>query len=160
VRRPVILVIHGPNLNLLGTREPHIYGHVSLAEIDSGLRERGGQLGISVETFQSNHEGALIDRVQRARGEAAGLIAAALPTVEVHLSNLHAREEFRHRSLLAPVCLGQIAGLGPIGYRLALEGLVDRISRDGPSPSRRRVSPVVPRPRSAAPSAKKGVPTR
>ena len=138
---PVVVVLHGPNLNLLGSREPHIYGHTTLQEIDVGLRTRGRELGLLVQTFQSNQEGALIDRVQQARGQASGLIinagglthtsvslrdaiaAVALPTVEVHLSNLHAREEFRHRSLLAPICLGQIAGLGPVGYRLALETL-------------------------------------
>jgi 3-dehydroquinate dehydratase II len=138
---PVVLVLHGPNLNLLGSREPGIYGHTSLKEIDDGLWTRGQELGLLVETFQSNHEGALIDRLHQARGQAGGLIinagglthtsvslrdavaAVALPSVEVHLSNLHAREEFRHHSFLTPVCLGMIAGLGPIGYRLALDAL-------------------------------------
>jgi 3-dehydroquinate dehydratase II len=138
---PVIVVIHGPNLNLLGTREPHIYGAVTLREIDEDLKTHGAELGVAVETFQSNHEGLLIDRVQQAHGKAAGLIinagglthtsvslrdaiaAIKLPTVEVHLSNLYTREDFRHRSYLAPVCLGQIAGLGAIGYRLALDAL-------------------------------------
>ena len=138
---PMILVLHGPNLNLLGTREPHLYGKTTLREIDLDLTNAGASLGLAVETFQSNHEGALVDRVQQARGRAAGMIvnagglthtsvslrdaiaAVKLPTVEVHLSNLYAREEFRHRSMLAPVCTGQIAGLGAIGYRLALEAL-------------------------------------
>lgn len=138
---PVILVIHGPNLNLLGTREPHIYGSTTLHEIDEDLRNRGTELGVAVQTFQSNHEGLLIDRVQQAHGKAAGLIVNAgglthtsvslrdaiaaikVPAVEVHLSNLYTREEFRHHSYLAPVCLGQIAGLGAIGYRLALDAL-------------------------------------
>ena len=144
---PVIVVIHGPNLNLLGTREPDVYGSTTLAEIDEDLRRHGAELGLSVETFQSNHEGQLIDRVQHCRGRAAGLIinaggfthtsvalrdavaAVQVPAVEVHLSNLYRREEFRHHSFLAAVCLGQIAGLGAIGYRLALDALA-RLVRD------------------------------
>lgn len=143
--QPVILVIHGPNLNLLGTREPHIYGQTTLRQIDDDLRTRGQMLGLAVETFQSNHEGALIDCVQQAHGKAAGLVvnagglthtsvslrdavaAVKLPAIEVHLSNLYTREEFRHHSFLAPVCLGQIAGLGAIGYRLALEALAELV---------------------------------
>lgn len=143
--QPVILVIHGPNLNLLGTREPHIYGSTTLREIDEELRTHGAELGIEVQTFQSNHEGLLIDRVQQSHGKAAGLIinagglthtsvslrdaiaAIKVPTVEVHLSNLYTREEFRHHSYLAPVCLGQIAGLGAIGYRLALDALANLV---------------------------------
>ena len=177
---PVVVVLHGPNLNLLGSREPHIYGHTTLQEIDDGLRTRGRELGLLVQTFQSNQEGALIDRVQQARGQASGIIinagglthtsvslrdaiaAVALPTVEVHLSNLHAREEFRHRSLLAPVCLGQIAGLGPVGYRLALEALAQLlhaspIERQTPSHDV-ELSPA--KPRSAVASPKKGGPPR
>jgi 3-dehydroquinate dehydratase-2 len=137
--RATVLVLHGPNLNLLGIREPHIYGHTTLADIDQDLRAYGAELGVAVETFQSNGEGALIDRIQQARLEAQALIVNAggythtsvalrdalagvgLPVIEVHLSNLAAREEFRHRSLLAPVCVGQITGLGAFGYRLALE---------------------------------------
>jgi len=147
----VVVVVNGPNLNLLGTREPHIYGPTTLREIDRDLQTRGAELGITVETFQSNHEGALVDCVQKAQGRAMGLIvnagglthtsvslrdaiaAVKLPTVEVHLSNLYTREEFRHRSLLAPVCKGQIAGLGAIGYRLALEALA-RLSLE-PAPA-------------------------
>jgi 3-dehydroquinate dehydratase II len=138
-QRPTVVVIHGPNLNLLGTREPHIYGHTTLADIDQDLRKAGEDLGVTVETFQSNGEGALIDRVHEARQQAQALIvnaggythtsvalrdalaAVGLPVIEVHLTNLAAREEFRHRSLLAPVCVGQITGLGAFGYRLALE---------------------------------------
>ena len=173
--RPVVVVLHGPNLNLLGLREPKIYGHTTLQEIDDGLLTRGCALGLSVETFQSNHEGALIDRVQQARGQANGLIinagglthtsvslrdavaAVALPTVEVHLSNLYTREEFRHRSFLAPVCLGQIAGLGPIGYRLALDALACLLV---PGQSGQPVEPSAAKSRSAVVPSKKGVPTR
>ena len=169
---PVILVIHGPNLNLLGTREPHIYGTTTLREIDDGLHARGAELGVTVETFQSNHEGLLIDRVQQAHGKAAGLIVNAgglthtsvslrdaiaaikVPTVEVHLSNLYTREEFRHHSYLAPVCLGQIAGLGAIGYRLALEALAKLVHR--PFPGRPRSSDSIPIKSRAATSSKKG----
>ena len=148
--RPTILVIHGPNLNLLGTREPNIYGSVTLPQIDDNLRAQGEKVGIEVECFQSNHEGAIVDMIQQSRGQAAGIIinagglthtsvslrdaisAVKTPTVEVHLSNLYAREEFRHRSMLAPVCLGQIAGLGAIGYRLALEALAPLVLEQDP----------------------------
>jgi 3-dehydroquinate dehydratase II len=151
--RPVIVVIHGPNLNLLGTREPHIYGQTTLREIDRDLVAHGAEMGLSVETFQSNHEGAIIDRIQQAHGRAAGIIINAgglthtsvsvrdaiagvkTPTVEVHLSNLYTREEFRHRSLLAPVCLGQIAGLGAIGYRLALDALAKLVQKQQITPA-------------------------
>ena len=177
---PVVVVLHGPNLNLLGSREPGIYGHTTLKEIDDGLKTRGHELGLLVQTFQSNQEGALIDRVQQARGQASGLVinagglthtsvslrdavaAVALPTVEVHLSNLAAREEFRHRSLLAPVCLGQIAGLGPVGYRLALEALAHLLLPSPlgrPTPSH-DAKPSPAKPRSAGASPKKGTPTR
>jgi len=168
-RLPVLLVVHGPNLNLLGSREPRLYGRTTLAQIDHGLAARGAELGLAVATFQSNHEGALVDRLQRARGQTAGLIinagglthtsvslrdavvALAVPTVEVHLSNIHAREEFRHWSYLAPVCLGQIAGLGAIGYRLALEALAP-ILKANPAPSQRKLH-IESR---AATSSKKG----
>jgi len=155
---PVIVVVHGPNLNLLGTREPHIYGKTTLAEIDRDLAARGAELGLAIETFQSNHEGSLVDRIQQAHGKAAGLIinagglthtsvalrdavaAVKVPTIEVHLSNLYAREEFRHQSLMAPVCLGQIAGLGAIGYLLALVALA-RVVPGSPSFSAGRPPP-------------------
>lgn len=150
LRPPLVVVVHGPNLNLLGTREPHLYGRTTLAEIDADLQACGTELGLAVETFQSNHEGALVDRVQQSAGVATGLIvnagglthtsvslrdaiaAVKIPTIEVHLSNLYSREDFRHRSFLAPVCMGQIAGLGAIGYRLALEALA-RLET-GPTP--------------------------
>jgi 3-dehydroquinate dehydratase-2 len=138
-----ILVLNGPNLNLLGTREPEVYGRVTLADIDRELAELAGEFGVTVESFQSNHEGALIDRIhQAARAGTAGILinpgaythtsialrdaiaAVALPVVEVHLSNIHARESFRRRSHIAPVAIAQIAGFGAAGYGLALRGLV------------------------------------
>jgi 3-dehydroquinate dehydratase II len=138
---PTILVIHGPNLNLLGRREPEIYGRTPLDEINRGLTELGARLGLTVETFQSNHEGDIVDRIQKAMGACAGLIInaaaythtsiairdalalLAVPIVEVHLSNIHQREEFRRVSLVAGVATGQILGLGAAGYRLALQAL-------------------------------------
>jgi len=139
-----ILVLHGPNLNLLGSREPEIYGHTTLAEIDASLSEFAAKRGAEVECFQSNHEGALVDRIHAAAGGVAGILinpaglthtsvslrdalaATGLPIVEVHLSNVHAREEFRQRSLISGIALGVISGLGPLGYRLGLEGLLQR----------------------------------
>ncbi len=139
-----VLVLHGPNLNTLGEREPELYGHATLADIDSGLAQLAQAEGAQLETYQSNHEGELIDRIQAARGSADAIIinpggythtsvalrdalsASDLPVVEVHLSNIHAREEFRHRSLVSDVALGVICGLGPIGYQLALRALLDQ----------------------------------
>ena len=140
-----ILVLHAPHLNLLGEREPEVYGRTSLAKIDARLREVAAEHGASVDTFQSNHEGALIDRIQAARGTYQGIIinpggithtsialrdaltASELPIVEVHLSNIHARESFRRTSLVSDIAIGQVTGLGPIGYELALLALLDRL---------------------------------
>jgi 3-dehydroquinate dehydratase-2 len=147
-----ILVLHGPNLNMLGTREPGHYGHRTLAEIDRDLIALGDQLGAEVVTFQSNHEGELVEHIQQAglagpeTGRADGilinpaaythtsialrdaLLAAKIPFVEVHLSNVHRREEFRHKSLLADVALAVIAGFGPASYTLGLRGLIELLS--------------------------------
>lgn len=150
-----LLVLHGPNLNLLGTREPSVYGQMSLPEIDKSIARRGGELGIAVQAKQSNVEGELVTWIQQARGHFDGIIinpaaythtsiairdaiaAVALPTVEVHLSNIHQREEFRHHSFIAAVALGQIAGFGPTGYLLALEALRTHLEADR-KPSRQR----------------------
>lgn len=142
-----ILVLHGPNLNLLGTREPDIYGRETLKDINARLSELAAQHNAELRVVQSNHEGALIDELHRARADGFegvlinpgalthysyalrdAIAAITLPTVEVHLSNVHKREEFRHHSVLAPVCLGQVIGLGWRSYVLGLEGLLAHLS--------------------------------
>jgi 3-dehydroquinate dehydratase-2 len=133
-----VLVLHGPNLNMLGLREPEIYGSTTLADIDASLHELGRELELEVDTFQSNHEGALVDRIQAARERYGAilinagaythtsvaildaLLSVSLPVVEVHLSNLYTREAFRHHSYIARVAVGQICGFGADSYLLGL----------------------------------------
>jgi len=135
-----VLVLHGPNLNLLGTREPAVYGRDTLRDIDARLEAQARAAGIRLLTFQSNHEGTLVDRVQAARNESVryvlinpaafthtsvalrdALAAVAIPYIEIHLSNVHAREPFRHHSYFSDKAVGTIVGLGPLGYELALQ---------------------------------------
>jgi 3-dehydroquinate dehydratase-2 len=140
-----ILVINGPNLNLLGQREPDVYGSETLADIESKTRQAAAALDVELDAFQSNEEGVLVTTIGQASGVYDGIIinpaaythtsialhdaikASGVPCVEVHLSNTHARESFRHTSLTAPVCIGQIMGFGGKGYLLALEGLVEKL---------------------------------
>ena len=138
-----ILFLNGPNLNLLGTRQPDVYGRTTLADIEVMVRERAGRLGgVEIEFRQTNHEGELVTWIQQARGRMDAIVlnaaaythtsvalrdaitASEVPTVEIHLSNIHAREEFRHRSLIAAVCRGQISGFGAQSYILGLEAAV------------------------------------
>lgn len=147
-----ILVIHGPNLNLLGRREPEIYGTSSLEEINRQLEELGKRYSVELDFFQSNHEGEIIDRIHAAFGVAQGILinpgafthysiairdalsAVEIPAVEVHLSNIHAREEFRKHSVVAPVAVGQISGFGTHSYVLGLLALVEHLKRQGHRP--------------------------
>ncbi|THF58379.1 type II 3-dehydroquinate dehydratase [Ollibium composti] len=141
-----IFVLNGPNLNMLGKREPSIYGTQTLDDIAADCRKAGEELGLAIDFRQSNHEGDLVSWVQEAGGAAAGIVlnagaythtsiaihdairsAAPVPVVEVHLSNIHAREPFRHASMVAPHALGMICGFGPLGYRLALQALAARL---------------------------------
>ena len=137
-----ILFLNGPNLNLLGQREPGVYGTATLADIEKGVRQRAGQLKAEIAFRQSNLEGELVCWIQEAKGKFDVIVlnaaaythtsialrdaiaAAGVPTIEIHLSNVHAREEFRHKSLIAPVCCGQIVGFGPKSYILAVEAAV------------------------------------
>lgn len=144
--RPRILVLHGPNLNLLGTREPEIYGRTTLADIHADMESQARAANVQLESFQSNHEGGLIDRVQAARDEGVNFIiinpgaythtsvalrdafaAVQIPFIEVHLSNVHAREEFRRHSYFSDIAVGVICGLGASGYRLALDYALNRL---------------------------------
>ena len=140
-----LLLVNGPNLNLLGTREPEIYGSTTLAEIEQQVAESAAEKGFDVRAVQSNHEGVLIDAIHAARADCAGIIinpgayshtsvaiadaltGVDLPVVEVHLSNIHRRETFRHHSYVSPVALGVICGLGATGYRLALHALAEKL---------------------------------
>ena len=138
-----ILFLNGPNLNLLGQREPEVYGRTTLADIEANVRRLAGERGVQVDFRQSNHEGQLVDWIQQAKGQFDVLVinaaaythtsvalrdaisAVALPTIEIHLSNIHAREEFRRHSMMAPVCRGIIAGFGANSYLLAVEAAIN-----------------------------------
>ena len=140
-----VLVLNGPNLNMLGIREPKTYGSQTLADLEAMCKAEGKKLGLTVECHQSNREGELCEWIQQAYGKKDGIIinpggyshtsvairdalsAVAIPTIEVHLSNIHAREEFRHHSFVTAVAVGMICGLGATGYRLALEALAERL---------------------------------
>ena len=147
VDKPIILVMHGPNLNLLGTREPEHYGRVTLSDINLALARMAENVGVELESFQSNHEGALIERIHAAREQGVraisinpaaythtsvglrdALAAVSIPFVEVHLSNVHARESFRHHSYFSDLAIGVISGLGHEGYLLALEYLLNKLN--------------------------------
>lgn len=143
-----VLVLHGPNLNLLGTREPQIYGSTTLDQINAELIKIGADRGVSLQAFQSNHEGALVDRIQQARTDGTGFIVinpaafthtsvairdalagVAIPFVEVHLTNVHRREAFRHHSYFSDLAEAVMAGFGPAGYRYALDFALSRLSK-------------------------------
>ena len=138
-----ILLINGANLNMLGSREPEKYGSTTLKDIESGVIQRGNELGVQVDVWQSNHEGDIVDKIQSAKGVYDGILINAggythtsvvirdaiasvqIPTVEIHMTNIHAREEFRHISLISGVCIAQVVGFKELSYSLALEGLVN-----------------------------------
>ncbi len=141
-----LLVINGPNLNLLGTREPEIYGHTTLADSNEMIKKRAEKFDIEADFYQSNHEGAIVDKIQQAWADGVEYIilnagaythysvairdaiaGVEVPVIEVHLSNIHKREEFRHNSVIAPVCLGQISGFGADSYMVALEAVIRRV---------------------------------
>jgi 3-dehydroquinate dehydratase-2 len=157
--KPKILVLHGPNLNLLGTRDPAVYGTTTLAEIDAELEKRAKKQGVKIRALQSNLEGELVTAIQDAKGWAAAIVinpggythtsvairdaieAVGLPTVEVHLSNIHAREPFRHGSITAAKCIGQICGFGAQSYYLGLDAALAHVegsARDGTKDKGRR----------------------
>ncbi len=146
-----VLVIHGPNLNMLGKREPEIYGSTTLDQINTSLKERGEKLSLNVETFQSNHEGVIVEKIQNAFETAIdgiiinpaafthtsvairdALLLLQIPIIEIHLSNIYKREMFRHKSMVADIATAQISGFGVIGYHLALEGLIQLIEISSP----------------------------
>ena len=142
-----LLILNGPNLNLLGLRQPEVYGRTTIADVEAMCRSHAEALGVTLDFAQSNHEGALIDAIHAARGTKDGIIlnagaythtslalmdaisSAEVPTIELHLSNVHAREEFRHVSYIAKVALGVICGFGPRGYTLAMDALVSHLDR-------------------------------
>lgn len=142
-----ILLINGANLNMLGVREPEKYGKTTLKDIENSLIEKGKSLGVEVDVWQDNHEGNIVDKIQTARGVYDGLLinaggythtsvvirdaiaASGIPTVEIHMTNIHAREEFRHTSLISGVCIAQVVGFKELSYVLALEGLVDYLRK-------------------------------
>jgi 3-dehydroquinate dehydratase-2 len=146
----IVYILNGPNLNLLGVREPSIYGTTTLKQIEQACKRYGKQLGVTVEFRQTNHEGVMIDWIQEARSRAAGIIinpagftstsiavldallASDLPIVEVHLSNIHRREEFRHHSFVSKAATGVICGFGARGYRLALDGIAEHLAKPAP----------------------------
>ena len=141
------LLINGANLNMLGQREPEKYGHTSLADIEKSVISRGAELGVEVDVWQSNHEGEIVDKIQSARGVYDGLLinaggythtsvvirdalaAVGIPAVEIHMTNIHSREEFRHTSLLSGVCVAQVVGFKEKSYVLALEGLFELLNK-------------------------------
>lgn len=143
---PKVLVLNGPNLNLLGTREPDVYGKTSLDDINQNLESLGSELGVELDFYQSNHEGEIIDKIHQAVESAHGILinpgalthysiairdaisGVNLPCVEVHLSNIHAREDFRKKSVIAPVCIGQISGFGAFSYLLGLRAIYEYIN--------------------------------
>lgn len=142
-----LLILNGPNLNLLGQRQPEVYGHTTLAEVEEACRQTASELGARVDCVQSNHEGVLIDAIHAARGLHDGIIlnagaythtsialmdaisSAEIPVIELHLSNIHAREHFRHKSYIARVAVGQICGFGPEGYPLAMRAMLMHLKK-------------------------------